>query len=125
MRIQLVRHATLLLNIKNKRILVDPMLSSSGTMDAIPDVYNSSKNPLVNLPIDPEILVNVDAVLITYTHRDHFDETAAQLIPKNIPVLCQPTDKEKIEAKGFLKVTSIEEAYTWEGIKFNEYVFKL
>lgn len=95
------------------------MLSPAGTMDAIPDVYNSSKNPLVKLPIDPEILVNVDAVLITHTHRDHFDDTAAQLIPKNIPVICQPTDKEKIEAEGFLTVTSIEESYTWEGITFN------
>jgi L-ascorbate metabolism protein UlaG (beta-lactamase superfamily) len=119
MKIQLVRHATLLLNIKNKRVLVDPMLSQAGTMDAIPDVNNSNRNPLVKLPIEPDILVNVDAVLITHIHRDHFDDAAVQLIPKNIQVFCQPTDKENIEVKGFLKVTSIEEAYTWEGITFN------
>lgn len=118
MRIQSIRHATLLLNINNKRILVDPMLSPQGTIEAIPDVCNSSKNPLVNLPIEPDLLLNVDAVLITHIHTDHFDNTAAQLIPKNIQVLCQKDDKEKIEAKGFLKVTSIEEVYTWEGITF-------
>jgi L-ascorbate metabolism protein UlaG (beta-lactamase superfamily) len=119
MRIQLIRHATLLLKINNKRILVDPILSPAGTMDAVPNVYNSNKNPLVDLPVDINMLVNVDAVLLTHTHRDHFDEAAAQLIPKHIPVFCQPIDKEKIEAKGFVKVNSIEESYMWEEITFN------
>lgn len=119
MKIQLIRHATLLLNIKNKRILVDPMLSPAGTMAAIPNVYNTNKNPLVELPIDLDMLINVDAVLLTHTHRDHFDDTAAQLIPKHIPIFCQPSDKERIEVKGFDIVTAIEESYTWKGITFN------
>lgn len=119
MRIQLVRHATLLLKINNKTILIDPILSPAGTMDAIPNVYNTNKNPLVDLSVSVDILTNADAVLVTHTHRDHFDEAAAQLIPKHIPVFCQPVDKEKIEAKGFVKVNSIEESYIWEGIKFN------
>lgn len=119
MRIQLIRHATLLLKINNKRIIVDPILSPAGTMDAIPNVYNANKNPLVDLHVDFESLINVDAILLTHTHRDHFDEAAAQLISKHIPVFCQPVDKEKIESKGFLEVISIEESYIWEGITFN------
>lgn len=119
MRIQLIRHATLILNINKKRILVDPMLSLKGTMEAIPKVSNTNKNPLVELPVGLDTILNVDAVLITHTHRDHFDEAAAELIPKNIPVFCQPVDKEKIKAKGFLNVISIDTSYEYEDICIN------
>ncbi|MBC2578832.1 MBL fold metallo-hydrolase [Clostridium sp. DJ247] len=119
MKIRLVRHATLLLNIKNKRILVDPMLSPAGTIEAIPNVCNTNKNPLVKLPIDLHKIVNVDAILLTHMHRDHFDEFAAQLIPKHTPVFCQPEDKKKVESKGFFTVIPIEQLYIWEGIKIN------
>lgn len=118
MKIQLIRHATLLLSLNNKRILVDPMLSSAGEMDAIPNV-NNNKNPLVELPVKLDIVNEVDAVLLTHTHRDHFDETAVQLIPKDMKVFCQPVDKEKIKGKGFRNVISIEDSYVWEGITFN------
>lgn len=117
MKIQLIRHATLLLNIQNKRILVDPMLSPLGAMDAVPNVCNKNKNPLVNLPIETHKIADVDGVLITHLHRDHFDEAAAKLIPMHLPVLCQPKDKEEIESKGFFNVVPIDKSYLWEGIR--------
>lgn len=119
MKIKLIRHATLLINLEDKRILVDPMLSASGILEAIPNVPNTNKNPLVDLPIDVDEAVDVDAVLLTHMHRDHFDEAAVKLIPKNIPILCQPHDKESIELKGFLNVIPIDKVYIWEGIKVN------
>lgn len=119
MRIQLLRHATLIVNFNNKRILVDPMLSPAGTIRAIPNVENTKKNPLVELPVSLDILNGIDAVLLTHNHIDHFDTTAEELIPKHIQLFCQPVDKDKIESKGFTNVTSIEETYTWEGIRFN------
>lgn len=119
MRVQLIRHATLILNINKKRILVDPMLSLKGTIEAIPKVFNTDKNPLVELPVNLDMIVNVDAVLITHTHKDHFDEAAVQLIPKDIPIFCQPTAKEKIESKGFLNVIAIDESYKYEDISIS------
>ena len=32
------------------------------------------------------------AVLATHLHQDHFDATAARLLPRDLPLLCQPED---------------------------------
>ncbi len=118
MEIQLIRHATILLSINQNRILVDPMLSEKGTMTPVPGVENTSGNPLVHLPIDPYSLLEVDAVLLTHAHRDHFDDTAIRMLPKNIPVFCQPAEEEKITAAGFKDVRSIDRTLTWNEIVF-------
>jgi len=116
MKIQLIRHATLLLHIDGNRILVDPMLSGAGAMPAVPGVANTQDNPLVALPIDPSLLMNMDAILLTHTHRDHFDVAAMEVLPKNIPLFCQPEDADKIAAAGFKNIQTINEATEWEGI---------
>lgn len=118
MKVQLIRHGTLLLTIKSKRLLIDPMLSVAGTMAAIPEVPNKKNNPLVELPIDPHTLINVDGIMVTHTHRDHFDDAAAELLPKHIPVFCQPEDTDKIRSKGFLNVHPIENFFAWNDITF-------
>jgi L-ascorbate metabolism protein UlaG (beta-lactamase superfamily) len=119
MKIQLLRHATCLICFKGKKILLDPVLSPAGVMEAIPDVPNSASNPLVNLPDNinlNDLLNNLDAILITHTHRDHFDSAAMELLPKDIPLFCQPQDTVKIETAGFLKVHPITESISWDNI---------
>ena len=34
-----------------------------------------------------EIIKNIDAVIITYTHEDLWDDYAAKNIPKSVPIL--------------------------------------
>ncbi|MHB8156800.1 MAG: MBL fold metallo-hydrolase [Desulfocucumaceae bacterium] len=58
-----------------------------------------------------------DAVLLTHTHRDHFDREASRLLPKGIPVLCQPEDEDKLSALGFSRVYPIGESLAWQGVK--------
>ena len=42
---------------------------------------------MVDLPISmEEILKNLDAVIVTHTHYDHWDEYAEKLIPKHVPI---------------------------------------
>ncbi|ADK15678.1 MBL fold metallo-hydrolase [Clostridium ljungdahlii] len=118
MRIQLIRHATLRLIINNKTILVDPVLSKKGTMPYIPNVSNRNRNPLVELPIDVNDIVRTDAVLLTHMHSDHFDETAARLLPKNIPIFCQSEDEVKVRQKEFYSVNPIEKDCCWNDIIF-------
>lgn len=119
MKIQLIRHATLIVSVNNKKILVDPVLSKAGSMAPIENVPNQSYNPLVELPIDIDNIINCDAIIVTHTHRDHFDDAAAKLLCKNIPVFCQPEDEIKLQAYGFISVHPIKDTYTWDNITFN------
>lgn len=116
MEIQLIRHATMIINIKGQRFLLDPMLSPAGTMAAVPSVPNTADNPLVELPFEGASLLGSSAVLLTHTHRDHFDETAMKLLPRDIPLFCQPEDREKVSAAGFTRVLPVETSSTWQGI---------
>lgn len=116
MKLQLLRHATMLIEIAGKQVLVDPMLSEPGQMPAIPGVANSFDNPLVALPINPAGLKNADAIIVTHTHSDHFDEAAMLVLPHDRPVFCQPADTANIAAAGFTNAIGIDATYQWEGI---------
>ena len=116
MKIQLIRHATLLLEIAGQRILVDPMLSKAGMMSAVPDVANPGNNPLVDLPFEPTSLLNIDSIMLTHTHRDHFDDAAVQMLAHDTRVFCQPADQHKISSAGFSQVQPIEDTVEWQGI---------
>ncbi|MBZ9607363.1 MBL fold metallo-hydrolase [Clostridium estertheticum] len=119
MKIQLIRHATLIISVNNKRILVDPVLSEAGSMTPIKNVPNQNYNPLVELPIDIDTITNCDAILVTHTHRDHFDDAAVKLLSKNIPVFCQPEDEIKLQSYGFTDVHPINTTFIWNDIIFN------
>jgi L-ascorbate metabolism protein UlaG (beta-lactamase superfamily) len=90
-RLTLVRNATLLVELAGRRILVEPMLDDVGARPPVEDSPNPRRNPLVPLPLPAEEVVrDLDAVLITHLHQDHFDETGARLVPRDVPVFCQP-----------------------------------
>jgi L-ascorbate metabolism protein UlaG (beta-lactamase superfamily) len=54
---------------------------------------------------------------VTHTHRDHFDNAAAALVPKHLPLFCQPEDEGKLQALGFTDVRPVADAVGWEGIE--------
>ena len=115
MEIRLVRHATLVVNMGGKALLVDPMLSPPGAMPPIQNTPNDRRNPLVPLPdLD---LSSVGAVLITHTHADHFDEAAAGELNRDLLVLCQPEDEEKLSSRGFSDVRVVDGSLSLEGIE--------
>lgn len=123
--IRLLRNATLVVQIGDQTILVDPMFAPKGAYDPFPGVTNQTRNPLVDLPITQEelqsIIDEVDAVLITHTHLDHWDPDAQQLIlnaqqSRNIPIYTQPEDAMLIRDQGLADVQPIQDAITWEGI---------
>jgi L-ascorbate metabolism protein UlaG (beta-lactamase superfamily) len=117
MKITHIRHATFLLQIGGKKILVDPMLNNKGTYRAVEKVPNTNMNPLVELPVTIETLSQCDAILVTNTHANHFNEESAKLLPKNIPVFCQPEDYEILSRLGFKLVNPIDDNTEWEKIR--------
>src|SRR5581483_831312 len=101
--VQLVRHATLLLDSSVGRILVDPMLRAAGTSPPIENTPNPKPNPLVELPMPAgEVLNGVDLVIVTHLHRDHFDD----LIPLDLPILTQPESADELRARGHTNVAT-------------------
>src|ERR1700693_358499 len=117
MRIRLVRHATLILDYAGHTILVDPMLDDAGARPPIQDSPNPRNNPLVPLPVSAEEVVRkVEVVLVTHTHSDHWDSTAAKLLPKHVPLFGQPEDEAKFRSQGFTTVTPISKSAIWNGI---------
>ena len=120
MKIQLVRNATLIVEYAGKKILVDPMLADKGT---IPPFPNSARqdvmNPLMELPMSVEdILKDVDAVIVTHLHYDHWDEAAMNAVPKDIKLFSQnEEDAAEIAKGGFTNIEVLTENTVFEGIQ--------
>lgn len=118
MQVQLIRHATLRVTMGGHTLLVDPMLSDKEAMDPIQNSSNNWRNPLVPLPFSAdEILKNVTGVLVTHTHRDHWDAAATEIIPKTLPILCQPEDAEKFFEWGYGDVRPIRTMLDFDGLQ--------
>lgn len=117
-----MRHATFVFEMDGRRVLVDPMLGRAGSAPPVPDTPNQRPNPLVELPLEDEevsdLLGGTDAVLVTHTHADHWDERAQELVPKDKLVLCQPEDEAKISGAGFSNVSAVDSGLAWEGLRF-------
>jgi L-ascorbate metabolism protein UlaG (beta-lactamase superfamily) len=75
MKITQVRNATLVVDYAGRKFLIDPMLGAKGTFPGFAGTLNSHlSNPLVDLPAPIGEIVDVDAVIVTHTHLDHWDD---------------------------------------------------
>lgn len=114
MKFQLIRNATVRLEYGNITILIDPMLGPKHSFGSFAGIED---NPTVELPIPAsEIFAGVDLILVSHLHEDHFDAAAQTLDNKAIPILCQPGDREKIEAHGFNNVVELEKETQWQHV---------
>ena len=117
MRLTLVRNATLIVELAGKRILVDPMLDDVGTRPPIESTRNPVTNPMVPLPFPAEDVVRgLDAIVVTHRHRDHLDARAEELLPRGVPVFCQPEDAEALSALG-LDAQPVQDEIEWNGLR--------
>jgi L-ascorbate metabolism protein UlaG (beta-lactamase superfamily) len=123
MYIHFLRHATLVLTIDNLTILVDPMLSPREAMEPIANAGNQQRIPMVPLPLSDEelqqMLGSLDAVVVTHTHRDHWDASAQAMLPKHLPLMCQPEDQNTFEQAGFSQVLPVTDQLTWYGLQIH------
>ncbi|HSE80308.1 MAG TPA: MBL fold metallo-hydrolase [Gaiellaceae bacterium] len=117
MRLTLIRHATIVVELGGLRLLVEPMLDPPGARPPVEDSPNARPNPLVPLPMPAEeIVAGLDAAIVTHLHRDHFDETGARLLPRDIPVFCQPEDAEHLRGLG-LDARPVADELVWDGLR--------
>jgi L-ascorbate metabolism protein UlaG (beta-lactamase superfamily) len=114
MKLQLLRNATLKLDYAGLTILIDP---DFGPKHSRPSFTGRSPNPMTELPVSTDdILAGVELVIVSHLHADHFDKVAQDLVPKHLPLICQPDDQEKIRSFGFTDVTPLTDELTVNGI---------
>jgi L-ascorbate metabolism protein UlaG (beta-lactamase superfamily) len=116
-QITLVRNASLLVELGGRRFLVDPMLDEIGARPPIENTANSVPNPTVPLPLPAEEVVRgLDAVIVTHRHRDHLDARAEELLPRDVPVFCQPEDEGALRELG-LEARPVADEVDWDGLR--------
>jgi L-ascorbate metabolism protein UlaG (beta-lactamase superfamily) len=116
-RLTLLRSATLILELAGKRLLVDPMLDDAGARPPVENTRNQVRNPTVPLPVPAEeVVTGIDAVLVTHRHRDHLDGRAEELLPRDVPLFCQPEDEEALRALG-LDARAVADELDWDGLR--------
>ncbi|MGM8931146.1 MBL fold metallo-hydrolase [Salinicola halophyticus] len=125
MKITQVRNATLNLDFGGTRFLIDPFLAEKGAYPGFPgnidpakfDPANVPRNPTADLVVRMEQILDVDAVIVTHTHDDHWDEAAIRLVPKHLPLFVQnETDAETIRGQGFTDVRVLSSETIFNGV---------
>jgi L-ascorbate metabolism protein UlaG (beta-lactamase superfamily) len=113
-----VRNAMLRVDYGGVRFLIDPMLGDQGPYPGFPGTLNEElRNPLVPLPIPLEQITDVDAVILTHLHLDHWDEAAAKALPKSIPIFVQDeADAEEVRMTGFTDPRILSDTADFQGL---------
>ncbi|MED3882924.1 MBL fold metallo-hydrolase [Priestia megaterium] len=119
MKINQIRNATIVVEYAGKKFLIDPMLAGKGAYPPFPHSPLQENNPLHNLPMSIEdIIKDIDAVIVTHLHEDHWDDTAKEVLPKEIKLFVQnEEDAEQTRNDGFLNVEIMTNETVFEGIQ--------
>lgn len=101
-----IRNATIRVDYAGVRFLVDPMFADPGRYPGFPgSAMSHLRNPLVPLPVPVAELVDADAVIVTHTHIDHWDDAAQKALPKAMPIFVQNiVDAATVRGQGFSDV---------------------
>jgi L-ascorbate metabolism protein UlaG (beta-lactamase superfamily) len=104
MNLKLYRHATFLMTIDGKKILVDPMFMKKGSLPPIPSTLRLRKNPLDRFPEKYPVVSDKDILLITHHHFDHFDKTASRILSKSVSVVSPANGWRRLRKMGFFRI---------------------
>ncbi|MCW2293157.1 L-ascorbate metabolism protein UlaG (beta-lactamase superfamily) [Pseudomonas sp. BIGb0408] len=118
--LQQVRNATAKITYAGSTFLIDPMLAKKNAYPGFEGTYRSHlRNPMVDLPESPDVVISgVDAVIVTHTHLDHWDDAAQKALPKDIPLFAQhEADAQLIRSQGFKNVRVLTDEAEFGGVK--------
>ena len=120
MKFQQICSALSVVEFAGVRFLIDPMLAPKNTYPTFPyTCVTGEGNPTTELPVPLESLFDVDAVIVTHLHLDHFDDTARGVLPKSLVLFAQSESEAGVLRRyGFEDVrVLLEESVECEGIR--------
>lgn len=119
MKIQSIRNATMRITYHGHLFVCDPYLADKFSR---PSYTGKSPNPLVDLPMPAtDVIKDAEFFVLSHLHSDHFDPAAAEILPKDKPVFCQPGDQCALKDKGFTDVTPVDNEAEWNGIHMRRF----
>ena len=115
MHIQLIRNATLRMTYGDRVFITDPYLAPKHSQNPL---AGKSRNPTADLPFPAkDVLADIEMVIVSHLHPDHFDSLAQGQLPKNIQIYCQPGDEQQIKEVGFSNVAVVDGNVNWHGVR--------
>jgi L-ascorbate metabolism protein UlaG (beta-lactamase superfamily) len=121
-KITQIRNATVRIDYGGVRFLVDPMLADRHSFPGFPGTVNDEeRNPMVHLPLPIPNIIDVDAVIVTHLHEDHWDEAARDARDKELPIFAQnDADAEVIRGQGFTDVRVLSGNSEVDGVRLTK-----
>lgn len=114
MKLQHIRNATVKITYAGKVWLIDPFFADPFSL---PPFAGKSKNPIIPLPFPiQDILEDVDHILITHLHPDHFDAKAREHLHVDTTLLIQPADAATLDHYGFQSVQVVDPQILIDGV---------
>ena len=93
-----VGHSTVLLSFYGTLILIDPNFSNRIVIS----------RRAVGLPIEPEEIKDLDLILISHAHFDHWDLSSLKRLPKKASLILPRDCKPLVEGLGFSQITEMD-----------------
>ena len=117
MRLQLIRHATLLLELAGRRLLIDPMLDPAGARPPVGNTANDRRNPLVDLPSRPRRSRARPTRCSSPTCTPTTSTTPrCGCWPPRRRCSASPRTSTTLRERGFSDVRPVEDALEWRGV---------
>ncbi|MGK5093557.1 MBL fold metallo-hydrolase [Deltaproteobacteria bacterium TL4] len=105
MKITMLGHATLLIEMEGKTILTDPWLTDPlywGQLE-----HSGSFQKMEELP-------PLDLVLVSHGHQDHFDPGTLSKISKDTPIIIYKSYKQAAKKAGFKEIIAVRHGDTYD-----------
>ncbi|MCX5913806.1 MAG: MBL fold metallo-hydrolase, partial [Deltaproteobacteria bacterium] len=96
-RVDWVGHSTVLINFSGTTVLTDPNFSRRIKI----------ARRLVDLPLEPEDIKNLNLILISHAHYDHLDLPSLKRLSKDALLVIPPGCRDLVEGLGFAGVIEL------------------
>ena len=100
--------ATVLIRYAGITVLTDPNFIHAG--ERVPLGYGLLSRRLTDPALDIDQLPDLDAVVVSHYHGDHFDQVAREQLDREVPLIAPPSAATALRRHGFREA---EELRTW------------